>query len=604
MLRSCLFTLLLLSQVPAWAQVGVRVRRYFDDETDLIKEEFTVRDTLSNVLEGPFVAYFSNGQVDKQGYYKNNLQSGHWKFYYENGNLLMEGDYENGQVVGKWKYYYEKKGTLSAEGVLFNNLRQETWVEYYESGQRKSEGKYLDGRKVGVWNFFYEDGTLKAQAYYERGRGIYEEYFASGKAKARGLNVNGRSDSTWQFYYESGALRSQGDYDNGIRQGPWSFFHENGKVMAEGNYRDGQPDGKWNYYYSDGTLNSEGALQMGKREGFWKIYDRQGVYKGEGVFEQGEGQYREYYESGKLRAVGTIKDDQNEGQWYYYYEDGQLEGECFFLEGRGEYIGYYPDSTIKTRGIIEDGKWIGEWQLFNEDGSLAAYYRPVYPEETPIFMAVAPTPPPTPERRGDYDKPDYRFREQRFNYFKPKSNEFVGLTIGGNPLMFPLGWIPISMELFYQERLGYELEAGYIQTPFFISRNVELQPRQARGAYLAVRQKFYHTDKAYGMLYFGHELRYTFLNYTEGQTGTDQNPVLVSADGFRVEYLLLGGSRFITRKDFNGFTVDVYGGLGGGINQIPKEIEPDRQMQLSFRPWFGINFGYMFFARSKNQMGG
>ena len=592
----------------AYGQDGVKVLRYFENE-HLVKEEFTVRDTVSNILHGPFTSYFSNGRTEAKGNYRNNEQEGTWQYYYESGNLRMEGEYRRGNIVGMWKYYYEN-GNLSARGLLFDGKRQDTWTEYYESGQRKNEGKFLDGLKVGVWNYYYEDGKLKAQAIYNQGRGIYREFYTNGKTKSEGLNVNGRSDSTWTFYFEDGGVKSVGTYEHGVRQGPWTYYYDNGKVMAEGYYREGEPDGKWNYYYEDGTLNSEGALQMGRKEGFWKVYDRQGGYKAEGVFENGEGTYREYYESGKLRATGTIVEDQNEGKWTYFYEDGQLEGEYEFENGRGEFIGYYPDGTIKTKGIIEDGKWVGEWQLFDEKGDLAGIYRPVYTEEEPLFRVSAA--PPTPELRGDFDKPDFRYRDRQFRYFKSRPNEFIGLVVEGNPLFLALGWIPVGVELFYQERLGYELEAGFIRSPFFSSQS-GLGPgqQQAQGGYLAVRQKFYQPDQNYGMLYFAHELRYTYTNYYA--YGMDSLGGRVEANGIgqRVEYSILGGSRFTTYTEFRGFTVDVYAGLGVGYRRVPLLNEPNSEVKailpaanqgplsLAFR--FGINLGWVFSARSERR---
>lgn len=575
------------NQLASFAQGGVTVRRYFDDETALVKEEYTVRDTLSNILEGPFTSYFSNGRVESRGQWRNNLQEGPWSFYYENGNLRMQGEYVGGRIVGRWKYYYEKKGNLSAEGILFSGLRQETWTEYFESSQRKSEGKYLDGKKVGVWNYFYEDGTLKAQAFYENGKGIYEEYYASGKTKARGLNINGRSDSTWVFYFENGAVQSQGKYQSGIRQGAWSFYYDNGNLMAEGAYQEGQPDGKWNYYYEDGSLNSEGALQMGRKEGFWKIYDRQGGYKAEGIFEEGAGLYREYFASGKLRAEGRIIDDKKEGQWRYFYEDGHVEGECFFNEGRGEYIGYYPDGAVKTRGIIEDGKWIGEWQLYNEAGELAGYYRPVYQDENPLLIVSSAPPKPQNITRID-DKPEYQFREQRFKNFRAVPGEFVGVILGGNVLFGPLGWIPVSVELWYQERLGYELEAGFVRRPFFEQRQfLGFDNMLEVGGYLAARQKFYSKDRAIGMLYFGHELRYAAQN-RYSKVNIDDELTEVSGVGQQFEYSVLFGTRFAAYSGFKGFTMDVYGGVGVGYHILPLQGNPELQPHL-LRKWKGLN---------------
>ncbi|MEL6536495.1 MAG: hypothetical protein AAFQ98_13850, partial [Bacteroidota bacterium] len=73
--------------------------------------------------------------------------------------------------------------------------------------------------------------------------------------------------------------------------------------------------------------------------------------------------------------------------------------------------------------------------------------------------------------------------------------------------------------------------------------------------------------------------------------------------GWRLEYYILGGSRFTTLTEIRGFTVDVFGGLGIGYEGIPREFQKDRwyPQGLALSPWLGINLGWMFSARARSQ---
>ena len=55
--------------------------------------------------EGPWVAYWDNGQLMYKGYYKNGEEEGPWETYLNNGRLVLKGDYKNGKRDGYWVSY-------------------------------------------------------------------------------------------------------------------------------------------------------------------------------------------------------------------------------------------------------------------------------------------------------------------------------------------------------------------------------------------------------------------------------------------------------------------------------------------------------------------
>ena len=57
------------------------------------------------VRDGRFVAYFEDGAVASERFYRDGLGTGLWRDYHANGRLAAEGEYRDGVEVGDWKYW-------------------------------------------------------------------------------------------------------------------------------------------------------------------------------------------------------------------------------------------------------------------------------------------------------------------------------------------------------------------------------------------------------------------------------------------------------------------------------------------------------------------
>lgn len=618
MKRNCYFLVLLFLSIgisDAYAQ-GYQIKTYFDAEETVVKEQYYVKDSLNPSLQGLYESFFSDGSIKTRGYYKNNTPDSLWMYFYENGGIKASGNLRNGSKFGLWQFFYEN-GNINMKGHIYSDKKEGTWTYYYENGQLKIEGEYHRDKKSGLWKYYYEDGTLKADAFYEEGKGIFKEYYNSGALKSEGLNVDGKSDSTWTYYYENGEIQAQGEYENGLKEGEWIFYHPNGNKSAEGMYVHGKKDGKWTYYHKNGEISSEGALLDGKKEGYWKLYNELGKYKGEGVFHRGDGTYNEYYESGNLKVEGEIKNGNNHGLWKYYYEDGSLEGKCEFVNGEGEFTGYYPDGSVYMKGMIKDGKNVGVWKLYNPNGKLAGYYRPYYEGDKPVYKLMQKAKNEDVIRGNlNYLKPDYKYNPNKLRYFIPVVNEFKGIIIGTNPLAVPFGRVPISMEYYFQERLGYEMQISYLRKPFFTKdKKVDINDVYTRGFDAAIRQKFYHPEHKLGMFYFEHELRFTNLihksNVIDSMNAPPKTNVIEALEN-KIEYAIMFGNRwmktygekYIKGSNTRGITLDIYLGMGIGYRNFNKNYPSNEaydevfselnQNNLSITPRIGINFGYVF----------
>lgn len=577
-------------------------KNYYDSDSTKIKEIYNYS-LLDSLLYGSYESFYFNGSLQTYGWYNKNQPDSLWEYYYENGRKKAVGHFKVGVPDGKWKYYFEN-GNIKSEGILRGIDKEGYWTFYYENDGEKSNGNYFNNQKSGIWNYFYEDGSIKAQAFLQNGVGKYTEFYPSGERRMEGKNKNDKSEGEWIYYFESGEVEAIGNFDNGLKTGIWTYYHKNGITAAEGNYVMGIRSGDWKYFHDNGNVSQSGKVVEDQKDGYWKLFYPSGEVLGEANFDKGTGDYNEYYPSGSRKSKGQMVDGKKDGMWYYYSENGALEGEAKMNEGEGEYIGYYPDGTIKMKGTLKDEKRIGEWTLFNPDGSQAGTYRPIYEDDAPVFKTRITS---DEVEREQYEKPEYRFKRTGFKYFEPVINEYKGVIVAANPLFLVDNQLPIAIEYYIQERLGHELQIDILRNPFFTT-NDEIGDYEIfrRGARVHFRQKFYSPDRKYGMLYFGHQLSYKYLNHQVNHTDTliIQQP---QRFGNLVEtgfgYGLFVGNRWMKNVAGSGFTIDAFIGISIVRRSFNKRYEPIQVLDnyfdneigstVHFPINFGINFGFV-----------
>ena len=618
-----LLTTVLGQFLPSQAQPSVTL--YYDSEQQIPKETFQISETDPDVLNGPYTAYFTDGSVNTRGQYANNQATGYWEYFYENGHPKMRGILRNNQNAGSWEYFYEN-GQLQMAGAVYDSTRRGPWHFYYEDGQLKQEGAFDEGKKTGTWKEYFEGGSLKSKAVHRQDTMYYQAFYPTGILQLEGSKVQDQNEGRWKHYYTSGQLQAEGEYRAGIRQGPWHFYYENGALSSVGDFLDGSSVGKWTYYYENGAVSAEGAERDGVKEGYWKLYHSDGDFKGETIFNKGDGTYREYYEDGALKVKGHIVNGVNQDKWLYYYPDGTLEGECVFKHGEGTYSGYYPDGALKMKGTVADQERTGVWELYKPNGKLAGYYKSVYENNEPSFQALEEFANREAAQEDDNvtaENPDYLYRKKKsLRYFEPRINEQQRFIVGVNPMALLAYRLPLSVEYYFQERLGYEAEVGLFRNPFFMGGSaVAKNTAYQRGFFVNVKQKFYHPDSRAGMFYFGHQLGLDYLyHYANVAAATPpggpphQPHTDLLAKEQRLSYSLLVGTRLIkggelanTRivrdRHARGLTFDLFAGIGVGYRLWHDRYEPgslgekisEKDLNKAFIPfYFGATVGYSF----------
>jgi len=576
-----------------WALSGQGFTRYsyHDPEKKNLKEVYQVRDTVTNLLQGKYISYFLNGNIESKGQFVNNETAGVWEFYYETGKLKMRGLLKQNSNFGLWEYFYES-GLKSMEGNINNKKREGTWKTYYESGELKEQGEYVNDKRSGLWITYFEDGIKRGEIEYLDANGRYTEYYHSGKVYAEGPKSGARNVGHWRFYDEDGILQSEGDYENGKKHGAWVNYYPSGKISSSGRYEQDSAAGPWKYFFEDGTVSATGEFVGGKKHGYWSAYYTAGKLKSEITYNGGSGEYREYYPSMKLKTKGMIREGKNQGVWYYYREDGKLEGECEFDQGKGNYTGYFPSGSLQTKGVIENDLRVGTWEIYEEDGKLSGYFKPVYDGDKILAQQIT--------TMAKAQSNVTRASRKGFYYFNSRYREYRGVIIQGNPLLSFAGALPLDIEFYNEERLGHEFEFEAIRDPFYTA-DAQVAKNQVfrRGYAIAIKQKFYNPMKM-GMWYFAHEVRLTNLSHF-ANIDFPMVPGTVftaSASEQRAEYGVLLGTRLMQNNRGDGFTIDANIGYGIGFRKFDaglvfsETFQSVNQNKLSNTFRFGLNFGY------------
>ena len=111
----CLFFLTLTAEANAEALSG----------NQIVEKDGISYSTLSNEpYNGSVINFFSNGQLDYKGSFKNGKKEGIWVGYYLDGQLRFKGRYRNGKRHGRWETktkYGQKKRWQS--GMFKNDIR-------------------------------------------------------------------------------------------------------------------------------------------------------------------------------------------------------------------------------------------------------------------------------------------------------------------------------------------------------------------------------------------------------------------------------------------------------------------------------------------------
>ena len=346
-------------------------------------------------------------------------------------------------------------------------------------------------------------------------------------------------------------------------------------------------------------------MENSRKQGVWHLFYDNGKFMGEANFENGYGKYNEFYDNGKVKMSGYIAGNDYTGEWMYYYDDGTLEGECFYLNGEGDYLGYYTDGSKKMSGRLKNGKKIGIWKLYDLEGSLSGLYKSYFDaddEKTQVDTAARfAISSPTSVKKGSTKK---TVKVRYLQFYKARVNEKQAVIVGLNPVAPLFFSLPVSLELYFEKRIGYELGFILQRRPFAESHTYYLSQLYnatvVEGGALYLRQKLYFGRKKPDTYYLSQEFRISNLEYRESARSYDADSMLITtvkgAKERKYEVSLLLGKRVFIELNKGRLAVDIFGGIGLGFRDVrgTKDINeiPTNKLTLPLR--LGAMIGYEY----------
>jgi len=122
-------------------------------------------------------AVFENGkQISCKAYYKNGQthhknENNYAISYYLNGNIMKEGSYKDNKMNGIWKDYQEY-GELYIEATYKDDLLNGPYKYYNVNGQLEREMNYKDGKIDGLMKIYDKNGVIKKEIRYKNDKKV------------------------------------------------------------------------------------------------------------------------------------------------------------------------------------------------------------------------------------------------------------------------------------------------------------------------------------------------------------------------------------------------------------------------------------------------
>jgi len=382
---------------------------YLDKET--IRENF--RD---DIKEGYTKYYYANGKLKSEVPFVKGLEQGLSKEYSQEGDIITLTEYKRGFVIdrmkinrrdksnlkqGKWFIFYSN-GNVKEEGNYRDDKKDGYFKNYAENGDLITVSKYVmdvkqedaeEVTKLDIRSEYYPDGKIKAMGTFRNGipEGIRREYSLEGQITRSMIYKNGvilgegivledgTKEGHWKEYYADGSLRSEGEYKENKPIGPWKYFYPDGKIEQDGKYSNsGKLTGTWKWYYDNGQLKIEETYLAGLKDGMHTEYDENGkvIDNGEYVKDLEDGEW--FTVSGDFIERGSYRDGLKSGKWtsYYVNTDGAKTDTTIAFTGSfvddnpdGKHIYYWDNGKVRNEGPYVMGKKEGDWIIYNYDGT-------------------------------------------------------------------------------------------------------------------------------------------------------------------------------------------------------------------------------------------
>ncbi|HOZ50714.1 MAG TPA: hypothetical protein PLU17_02570 [Chitinophagaceae bacterium] len=373
------------------------------------------------VLHGEWIFYNKVGDITSVINYNTGKLNGPYKAYYDNGNLKTNCVFENEKVKGEIQEYYNN-GLMKTNATIINEKRENLYTEYYINGSKALVENYKDGKREGKSTIYYESGEKHYELKYENNlaEGLVNEYADNGKLLSTTYMKKGKAEGEKIVYHPNQTIRSKGNMVDGEREGLFISYFNNGIVSAKEIYKKGKLDGNCTYYHKNGkekiSITYEKGVQEGsssekdeegrlvyideyknghlkkvtyyniltnqiikenviddKQKNMIYVYDAIGNLNKEAVCNRDgmyNGETKTYYTGGQLKSKKLYEKGNANGVSYQYHQNGKTKVEEYYTDDQlnGLYTSYHENGKIQGEGKFEKGEKQGYWYYYDNQG--------------------------------------------------------------------------------------------------------------------------------------------------------------------------------------------------------------------------------------------
>lgn len=115
-------------------------------------------------LQGNFIKYFTNGQIEIIGKYEEGIRIGIWKFFYKNGNIKKIIDFNDGKYIPTLNEFYKENG----KNLIVNGTGkyEESIIGYSNTlFELTFNGTFKNGLMEGSWLIENKSQTILKEMY-------------------------------------------------------------------------------------------------------------------------------------------------------------------------------------------------------------------------------------------------------------------------------------------------------------------------------------------------------------------------------------------------------------------------------------------------------
>jgi len=219
-------------------------------------------DYLSNKKQGLWKRYYSNGKIQSEITYKDNIPNGPYSTYYPSGINEEKGTWSYNKNIGIFARYHSNGAKSQAFVFDDNGVRNGQQFYYHENGKTELEVYIRNGMEEGIMRRYYANGDIQETKDYTGGKlkeGSIQEFTMVTKqvqVKEEIAVANKQSSSVSEDKPNISVFNHTGDN---------ILYNKDRLISQKGYFKNGRLwDGKWYSYSPDGILEQIEVYRDGK----------------------------------------------------------------------------------------------------------------------------------------------------------------------------------------------------------------------------------------------------------------------------------------------------------------------------------------------------